>query len=54
VAGIVSRRDLLKPFLRSSEEIHREIVQEVVLRAMWFDPATIGVEVNRGVATLKG
>jgi CBS domain-containing protein len=54
VVGIASRRDLLKPFLRSAEDINEEIVQEVVLRAMWLDPAAIGVEVNRGVVTLEG
>ncbi len=31
VVGIVSRRDLLEPFLRSDEDIHREIAQEVVV-----------------------
>lgn len=54
VVGIVSRRDLLEPFLRSDEDIHREIVQEVVVGAMWLDPATIQVQVNRGVVTLSG
>jgi CBS-domain-containing membrane protein len=54
VVGIVSRRDLLEPFLRSDEDIHREIAQEVVVGTMWLDPATIEVQVNRGVVTLGG
>jgi CBS-domain-containing membrane protein len=54
VVGIVSRRDLLEPFLRSDEDIYREIVQEVVVETMWLDPASIEVQVNRGVVTLSG
>jgi len=54
VVGVVSRRDLLEPFLRSDEDIHREIAQEVVVGTMWLDPATIDVQVHRGVVTLSG
>ncbi len=54
IVGIVSRRDLLEPFLRSDEDIRREIVEEVVLDAMWLDPATIDVAVERGVVRLRG
>ena len=54
VVGIVSRRDLLEPFLRSDKDIRREIAQDVVVGTMWLDPATIEVQVNRGVVTLSG
>lgn len=54
VLGIVSRRDLLQPFLRSDEEIEREIRDEVIFRTMWIDPDTIGVEVDRGRVRLRG
>jgi CBS-domain-containing membrane protein len=54
VVGIVSRRDLLQPFLRSDEEIRSEIEDEVIVRTMWLDPARIHVDVERGVVRLSG
>lgn len=54
VVGIVSRRDLLSPFLRPDPEIGREIEQEVIVHTMWIDPATIRVRVDEGVAELEG
>src|SRR6266542_1725900 len=39
LVGIVSRADLLRLFLRDDEAIHREILDEVLLRALWIDPA---------------
>ena len=54
VVGIVSRRDLLRPFLRGDETIRLEIADDVIRRTMWMDPATIDVEVARGVVTLQG
>ena len=40
--GIVSRADLLKVFLRSDPDLARAVRQEVLLRAMWMDPDTVG------------
>jgi len=54
VIGIVSRRDLLSPFLRSDEDIRDEVVGEVIHRTLWMDPATIRVEVADGVVSLRG
>ena len=54
LVGIVSRRDLLQPYLRSDEEVHREIIDQVILRTMWIDPSTLEVDVKRGVVALKG
>jgi CBS domain-containing protein len=54
VVGIASRGDLLRPFLRRDEDIRTEIAHEVVLRAMWLDPATVDVKVRGGVVTLAG
>jgi CBS-domain-containing membrane protein len=54
VVGIVSRRDLLAPYLRPEQEIAREVIQDVIVGVMWLDPATIQVEVDRGVVTLNG
>jgi CBS-domain-containing membrane protein len=54
LVGIVSRADLLRLFLRDDETIHREIVDEVLLRALWIDPGTVLVTVRDGVVTLVG
>lgn len=54
VVGIVSRRDLLRPFLRGDEEIRREIEQGVIFKTMWIAPGELGVTVRGGVVTLEG
>jgi CBS-domain-containing membrane protein len=54
LVGIVSRADLLRLYLRDDETIHREIVDEVLLRALWIDPMTVVVKVDDGVVTLGG
>lgn len=54
VLGIVSRTDLLRVFLRDDEEIRRDIVDGVIARALWIDPATIRVDVKDGVVSLEG
>jgi CBS-domain-containing membrane protein len=54
VVGIVSRADLLRPFLRSDVDIRREVIEEVILGAMWIDPSTLDVRVLRGVVTVTG
>jgi CBS domain-containing protein len=54
VLGIVTRRDLLQPFLRADEDIHREVSDDVIHRTLWLDPAALEVEVKRGIVTLRG
>jgi CBS-domain-containing membrane protein len=54
VVGIVSHSDLLRPYLRSDEDIRREIVKDVILRAMWIDPTQVDVRVDGGVVELGG
>lgn len=54
LVGVVSRRDLLKVFLRSDEEIRADIEHEVFQRVLWADLNAITVTVNRGVVTLAG
>ena len=54
LAGIVSRGDLLKVFLRSDTEIRREVVEDVFGRQMWIGPTEVTVTVDRGVVTLRG
>ncbi|MGW1955862.1 CBS domain-containing protein [Streptomyces sp. NPDC001920] len=52
--GIATRRDLLRVFLRTDEEVCRQIIDEVLTRTMSLPPHTVTVSVHDGVATLEG
>lgn len=52
--GVVSRGDLLVPYLRSDVEIHDEILNRVLLSEMCVDPHSIDVKIADGVVTLSG
>ncbi|WP_019072581.1 CBS domain-containing protein [Streptomyces hokutonensis] len=54
LVGIVTRRDVLQVFLRSDADIHDEVVEEVLVRALWQAPRSIDVSVAEGVVTLAG
>jgi CBS domain-containing protein len=54
LVGIVSRSDLLRPFLRADDEIRAEIRDQVLLRTLWIDPDMLDVAVADGVVTLTG
>jgi CBS-domain-containing membrane protein len=54
LAGIVTRGDLLRVFLRSDEEIRDEIVAEVIRHYLWQDTRLVMVDVKDGVVTLCG
>ena len=54
LAGILSRRDLLRVYLREDEAIREEITNEVLLRALWIEPGTLTVGVERGVVSVAG
>ncbi|MDQ0958113.1 CBS domain-containing protein [Streptomyces sp. B4I13] len=54
LVGIVTRRDLLQVFLRPDEDIRREVVDQVIVGALWLSPQTIDVSVYEGVVTLHG
>jgi len=54
LVGIVSRSDLLVVFDRTDEEIHAEIVNDVILRDFLVDPALFTVSVAEGVVTIQG
>jgi CBS-domain-containing membrane protein len=54
VAGIVSRADLLKVFLRRDDEIRTEVIEEVIQDKLFIDPDTIKVNVETGLVTLDG
>jgi len=54
LVGIVSRSDLLTVFDRPDDEIHAEIVNDVILRDFLVDPALYTVTVADGVVTVRG
>ncbi|WP_406723820.1 CBS domain-containing protein [Streptomyces sp. GD-15H] len=52
--GVISRVDLLKVFLRTDEELAREVRGEVVAPLFPAPLEAVGVEVSDGVVTLTG
>lgn len=52
--GIVSRQDLLRPFLRRDADIMREVLHDVILETMLIDPRQMSIEVRNGVVHLAG
>jgi CBS domain-containing protein len=54
LVGIVSRGDLMKAFLRTDEQIRRDVIEEVFVHLLWADPTTVEVTVQDGIVTLAG
>lgn len=54
LVGIVTRADLVRAYTRSDEELGRAIREDVLLRALWLDPASFTVEVTDGVVSISG
>ncbi|MFI6712403.1 CBS domain-containing protein [Nonomuraea sp. NPDC050478] len=54
LAGVVSRRDLVKLFLRGDEEIAAEVREDILDHALWVETSGVRVEVYQGVVTLSG
>jgi CBS domain-containing protein len=52
--GIVSRRDLLKPYLRPDDEIKEDVATRVIRDALWIDPAELEILVDDGRVVLRG
>ncbi|MEU3215163.1 CBS domain-containing protein [Streptomyces sp. NPDC006971] len=52
--GIISRRDLLRVFLRRDEAIREEIDRDVLRATMGLDPAAVTTEVRQGQVVLTG
>lgn len=52
--GIVSRRDLLRVFLRHDDAIRDEITRDVLQRTMGLAPSQVLAEVREGQVTLSG
>jgi CBS domain-containing protein len=54
LVGIVSRADLLKVFNRPDGDIHREIMDEVIVGEFMMDPSRFFIHVDDGVVVLQG
>ena len=54
LVGIVTRKDLVRAFVRSDAEIKREILDDVILRSLWIAPEQVAVEVIDGEVTVTG
>ncbi|MFD0274251.1 CBS domain-containing protein [Kitasatospora sp. NPDC127111] len=54
LVGIVSRRDLLRLFLRPDQDIEREITGDVLGEMLWLTHDAVRVSVDDGVVTLTG
>lgn len=54
LVGIVSHSDLLKVFLRSNEDIHREILDQVIGGDLSLSSERLRVAVRDGVVLLEG
>ncbi|MFI1444236.1 CBS domain-containing protein [Streptomyces fructofermentans] len=52
--GIATRRDLLRVFLRTDEDIRREVTDEILVAAPGLPPAAVVVSVRDGLVTLEG
>lgn len=54
LVGIVTRSDLLRPYLRTDSEIRAEVEDSVLVQSLGLNPRTIAVSVDDGVVTLQG
>ncbi|WP_333735537.1 CBS domain-containing protein [Streptomyces sp. IBSBF 2806] len=52
--GIATRRDLLRVFLRTDDEIRRDVLDEVVGRGLGLPAHSVAVSVRDGMVTLEG
>ncbi|MCK7624333.1 CBS domain-containing protein [Streptomyces sp. RS10V-4] len=54
LVGMLTRRDVLRLFARSDEEIREELTDDILVRTMWLGPRSVQVSVRDGVVTLGG
>jgi Predicted signal-transduction protein containing cAMP-binding and CBS domains len=54
LVGIITRRDLLRVFLRTDKDIRDEVVGEVLRHYLWQDVELLQIDVSDGVVVLKG
>jgi CBS-domain-containing membrane protein len=54
LVGVISRSDVLRVFMRSDDEIRREIVEDVIRHTMLLDAPTLVISVTDGIVTATG
>lgn len=54
LAGIITRADLVRAYLRRDEEVLRTIRDDVIRGTMWLDPDDLRVEVVDGMVRIAG
>lgn len=54
LVGIVTRADLVRAFVRSDDDIAREICNDIILRTLWNSPDRFHVDVDDGEVTIAG
>ncbi|WP_354637257.1 CBS domain-containing protein [Kitasatospora camelliae] len=54
LSGIVSRSDLLQPFLRDDASIREEITHDLLLDTLWLPADAVHVTVDDGIVALTG
>jgi len=54
LVGIVTKADLVRAFIRSDDELAREIREDVLERRLWLKPEAIDVHVHDGEVELSG
>ncbi|QRP42902.1 CBS domain-containing protein [Amycolatopsis sp. FDAARGOS 1241] len=54
LAGIVSRADLVRVFLRPDKDIYDEVRDEVLTEEMCIDPQSLYVAVHDGIVSISG
>ncbi|MFG2859220.1 CBS domain-containing protein [Streptomyces sioyaensis] len=54
LVGMVTRRDVLQIFARPDSAIRDEVMDEIVVRALWLSPQSVEVSVHDGLVTVSG
>ncbi|WP_432971482.1 CBS domain-containing protein [Dactylosporangium sp. CA-233914] len=54
LTGIVARRDLLRRYLRTDDEIRADVLDGVLSGVLWLDPIEVAVAVAEGHVSLTG
>jgi CBS domain-containing protein len=54
LVGIVTRSDLVRAFIRTDNEIQRDICEDVILRTLWTEPSPVTVTVEHGDVVIEG
>lgn len=54
LVGLVTRSDLVRAFVRSDDEIIRELREETILNDLWLDPDAFEISIDRGEVRIAG